>query len=54
MAKRRFYAELYEALETELGLQPHDVEITITVPRVHWGIRGMSGDALDLNYRVEV
>jgi hypothetical protein len=32
-----------------------DVEITITeTPKYNWGIRGMIGDELKLNYKVEV
>jgi hypothetical protein len=36
-----------------LGIAPVDVEITITTtPRHQWGIRGLPGDELNLDYRV--
>lgn len=46
---------LFTRLETELNISPNDVEITIfETPRCNWGIRGLPGDELQLNYKVEV
>ncbi len=38
-----------------MGLHPNDVEITVFAPPKYcWGIRGKTGDELDLNYKVDV
>ena len=38
-----------------LGIQKNDIEITIfETPRENWGIRGLQGDELPLNYKVDV
>ena len=37
------------------GISAQDVEITRSeTPRENWGIRGLPGDELGLNYKVEV
>lgn len=37
------------------GMLPNDLEITITeTPRRNWGIRGKTGDELELAYKVNV
>jgi Tautomerase enzyme len=49
---KAFVRELYRQTET-LGIAPIDVEVTIsTTPRHQWGIRGLPGDELTLDYRV--
>jgi phenylpyruvate tautomerase PptA (4-oxalocrotonate tautomerase family) len=54
-AKRALIAALYDDAAPRLGLDMNDLEIVILEsPRENWGIRGMSGDELTLNYRVEV
>ncbi|MBC7450817.1 MAG: tautomerase family protein, partial [Cytophagales bacterium] len=54
-AKKKLYRLLFQRFEQELGIIPMDLEITIfETPKVNWGIRGKSGDELDLNYKVEV
>jgi phenylpyruvate tautomerase PptA (4-oxalocrotonate tautomerase family) len=54
-AKKHLIRLLFEQLNTELKLSAHDVEITIfETPRQNWGIRGMAGDELNLNYNVKV
>lgn len=47
---------LFTALESELGLSPVDVEITIKEQQPYqWGFRGMTGDEVnDLSYKVNV
>ncbi|MDC7224945.1 MAG: tautomerase family protein [Spirochaetales bacterium] len=47
---------LFRKIESELGIAPADVEITIKEQPSHcWGFRGMTGDEVrDLNYSVEV
>jgi phenylpyruvate tautomerase PptA (4-oxalocrotonate tautomerase family) len=53
--KKQLINLLFSRLESALGIAPQDVEITIfETPRHNWGIRGLPGDELGLNYRVEV
>ena len=54
-AKKKLYRLLFERFEKELGISNMDLEITLfESPKYNWGIRGKSGDELDLNYKVEV
>jgi phenylpyruvate tautomerase PptA (4-oxalocrotonate tautomerase family) len=54
-AKKRLFRLLFERLERECGITPLDVEVTLTeTPRHNWGIRGLPGDELALDYRVGV
>lgn len=51
---RAFYRDLSINLETDCQITPQDVELVITEsPRRNWLIRGMAGDDLELNYRVD-
>jgi len=53
--KKAFIRLLFDKLWRELKIAPNDVEITIfETPRSNWGIRGATGDELNLNYRVEI
>ena len=54
--KKSLIKTLFRQLESELGLSPVDVEITIHEQPAHcWGFRGMTGDeATDLKYRIDV
>ncbi len=54
-AKKRLIHLLFERLRDELDISPQDVEVTMTeAPPCNWGIRGVPGDELTLNYRVDV
>lgn len=54
-AKKQLIRVLFARLQSEVGIAPQDVEITIfETPRQNWGIRGQPGDELGLNYRVDV
>ncbi|WP_412540455.1 tautomerase family protein [Longispora sp. K20-0274] len=54
-AKRTLIRLLFERLGARCGLAPDDVEITLfETPASHWGIRGLPGDELTLNYPVKV
>ncbi|HEY5265375.1 MAG TPA: tautomerase family protein [Acidimicrobiales bacterium] len=54
-AKKKFYALLYERCQTQIGIEPVDIEIVLTeTPRHKWGIRGVPGDELGLDYKVGV
>lgn len=54
-AKKQLIEMLFENINSMTGISPQDVEITLfETPRSHWGIRGMPGDELSLNYKVDV
>lgn len=54
-AKKRLIRLLYERFTTELGYEANDLEINlIETPRENWGVRGWTGDELELPYKVEV
>lgn len=47
--------EIFKQIETQLGIAPVDVEITIKEQPAHcWGFRGITGDEARLNYKVNV
>lgn len=53
--KKRLIRLLFERLESDCRIAPGDVEITIfETPRHTWGIRGLPGDELSLDYPVKV
>jgi phenylpyruvate tautomerase PptA (4-oxalocrotonate tautomerase family) len=54
-AKKMLIRLLYERIPRLCGISTQDIEITIfETPRHCWGIRGMPGDEIGLNYKVEV
>jgi phenylpyruvate tautomerase PptA (4-oxalocrotonate tautomerase family) len=54
-AKKRLIGLLFERICKQFDMSPQDVEITIfETPRHNWGIRGVPGDELELNYCVNV
>jgi phenylpyruvate tautomerase PptA (4-oxalocrotonate tautomerase family) len=54
-AKKKLIHLLFARIESEVGISPIDVEITISEsPACNWGFRGITGDEADLNYKVNV
>ena len=54
-AKKTLIHLLFERIESEIGVSPADVEITISEsPACNWGFRGITGDEAKLNYKVNV
>ena len=54
-AKKHLIRLLFERVHQRLNILPQDLEITITeTPKHNWGFRGIPGDEIELNYRVEV
>ena len=54
-AKKRLIRLLYERFTADLGYNANDLEINlIETPRENWGVRGRTGDELELPYKVEV
>ncbi len=53
--KKKLIYMLFDSLLEKVGITANDVEITITeTPKYNWGIRGKTGDELELNYKVEL
>lgn len=54
-AKKALIRAIFANVTEATGIAAQDVEITIfETPRGNWGIRGVPGDELALDYRVEV
>jgi hypothetical protein len=54
-AKKELIRLLFMRLKEKLEIDYVDVEITIfETPKCNWGIRGLPGDELELNYKVNV
>ena len=54
-AKKNLIKLLYQKIEKTTDITPQDLEITILeIPQSNWGIRGVPGDELKLNYQVDV
>jgi phenylpyruvate tautomerase PptA (4-oxalocrotonate tautomerase family) len=53
--KKKLINLLFEKIESEIGIIPNDVEITIMeTPAYNWGFRGKPGDEHTLNYKINV
>jgi phenylpyruvate tautomerase PptA (4-oxalocrotonate tautomerase family) len=54
-AKKKLIRTLYQKIAETTDIKTQDLEITIfETPRSNWGIRGVLGDELELNYQVDV
>lgn len=54
-AKKELIKLIFSKLNQHAGIDDQDIEITIfETPMSNWGIRGMPGDELALNYKVKV
>ncbi|GAB6988276.1 tautomerase family protein [Paenibacillus pini] len=54
-SKKRLIHLLFNRLHKQLNINKNDLEITIFETAQHnWGIRGLPGDELTLNYKVDV
>lgn len=54
-ARRALLAAFFDDVAPALGLDADDLEVVIVEsPPENWGIRGRSGDELDLPYRVDL
>ncbi|MFN6461969.1 MAG: tautomerase family protein [Nostoc sp. DedVER02] len=53
--KKNLIRLLIKNINRTFNIHPDDIEITIfETPKSNWGIRGLPGDELILNYKVEV
>ena len=54
-AKKNLIRLLYQKIAETVGITPQDLEINlIETPRSNWGVRGVPGDELNLNYQVDI
>lgn len=52
--KKHLLKLLMQRIHQEIKIPLNDIEITIfETPRANWGIRGQTGDELNLSYRVD-
>lgn len=53
--KKKLVRLLFDRIRDEVGIDPQDLEICIEESPPHnWGFRGMHGDEVKLNYKVEI
>ncbi|MEH2414381.1 tautomerase family protein [Nostoc sp.] len=53
--KKQLIRLLIKNINAQLNISVYDIEITIfETPKYNWGIRGLPGDELIVNYKVEV
>jgi hypothetical protein len=54
-AKKQLINRLFTKAKAYAGIEAQDLEVTLfETPKCNWGIRGMPGDELALNYKVNV
>jgi phenylpyruvate tautomerase PptA (4-oxalocrotonate tautomerase family) len=54
-AKKKLIQLLFSKINEQFKIETNDIEITIfETPKHNWGIRGMPGDELMLNYKVNI
>lgn len=54
-AKRQLYAEIFEGLAKNPGIDQKDIIVYINEPPPeNWGIRGLSSDQIDFGFKVRV
>jgi len=53
--KKNLIKMLFKEISERLGISKTDIEISIIEsPASNWGFRGMTGDEVSLNYKIEV
>ncbi|QLE55344.1 tautomerase family protein [Nostoc sp. TCL26-01] len=53
--KKQLIRQIIQEINQQLHIDVDDIEMTIfETPKQNWGIRGLPGDELTLNYKVEV
>ena len=54
-ARKRLIRLLFDHIKAQVGIDHQDLEICIQESPAHnWGFRGMHGDEIQLNYRINV
>ena len=53
--KKKLIRLLIKRISERFNIPNHDIEITIfETPKYNWGVRGVPGDELDLDYKVDI
>jgi phenylpyruvate tautomerase PptA (4-oxalocrotonate tautomerase family) len=53
--KKKLIRLLFDKIRDEVGIAHHDIEVCIQESPAHnWGFRGMHGDEIKLDYRINV
>ncbi len=53
--KKKLIRILFDKIQDEVGIKYQDIEISIQEsPASNWGFRGMHGDEVQLNYKINV
>lgn len=53
--RKKLIRLLFDRIQAQVGIEPMDLEICIyESPASNWGFRGMHGDEIQLNYKIEV
>ena len=53
--KKKLIKMLFKEISSQLNISTTDIEISIIEnPASNWGFRGMTGDEVSLNYKIEV
>ena len=53
--KKKLVRLLFDRIQQEIGITHQDIEICIIESPAHnWGFRGMHGDEVQLNYKIDV
>ena len=53
--KKKLIRMLFDRIKEQIGIEHMDIEICIyESPACNWGFRGMHGDELQLDYKIEV
>ncbi len=53
--KKSLIKMLFEKISNQLDISKNDIEFLILEsPKHNWGFRGMTGDEISLNYKIEV
>ncbi|MGB3759688.1 MAG: tautomerase family protein [Rivularia sp. (in: cyanobacteria)] len=54
-AKKNLIRLLIKRISEKFSIASNDIEITIfETPKHNWGVRGVTGDELDLGYKVDI
>lgn len=55
MAKKRLIRLLFDRISAKLDISQQDIEVCLAESPAHnWGFRGMHGDEVKLNYRIDI
>ncbi|MDR0793732.1 MAG: tautomerase family protein [Chitinophagaceae bacterium] len=54
-SRKKLVKLLFDRIKERVGIEPQDIEVCIQEsPACNWGFRGMHGDEVKLNYKINV